>query len=408
MKNYLVALIFSSLLWSCGNDDNGFLIPSDDNQEDTVDNTGRITCESGFADIFPCDGYDLMAHIDLQEFASAGGNDSWGWTDPTNNREYALMGLQEGIAFIDITSPTNPVFIGRLPTATQSSLWRDIKVFNNHAFIVSEAPGHGMQVFDLTRLRNPTNDIQVFDADALYTEFGNAHNIIINEDTGFAYAVGTQTFDGGPHFVNIQNPTNPVFAGGFADGTYTHDAQVVTYNGPDPDYQGNEIFIGSNEDEIVVIDVTDKDNPSIISQTTYPNIGYTHQGWFTEDQRYFIANDELDEMGFGFNTRTLIFDFSDLDAPTFLDTFVGPTEAIDHNLYVNGDNLFLSNYTAGVRIADVSDINTITDIGFFDTFPESDATSFNGVWNVYPFFASGNIIVSDLNRDLFIIRRTGT
>ena len=130
-----------------------------------------------------------------------------------------------------------------------------------------------------------------------------------------------------------------------------------------------------------MIDVTDKDNPSIISQTTYPNIGYTHQGWFTEDQRYFIANDELDEMGFGFNTRTLIFDFSDLDAPTFLDTFVGPTEAIDHNLYVNGDNLFLSNYTAGVRIADVSDINTITDIGFFDTFPESDATSFNGVWN---------------------------
>ncbi len=411
MKRFISILIIALLVYSCGDDNNDFLVPTDDAQDgDAVNNTGRIPCQGGFADIFPCDGYDLMSRITLEEFGSSGGNDSWGWTDSATGVEYAIMGLEEGTAFIDISNPINPVFVGRLPSVSGSSLWRDIKVFNNHAFIVSEASGHGMQVFDLTRLRNSTDDIQVFNADAVYTAFGNAHNIVINEDTGFAYAVGTQTFDGGPHFVNIQDPTNPIAAGGFADGTYTHDAQVVTYSGPDPDYQGSEIFIGSNETEIVIIDVTDKDSPSIISQIAYQNVGYTHQGWFTDDQRFFIANDELDEMGFGFNTRTLIFNFEDLDNPSFQNTFMGPTEAIDHNLYVNGNELFLSNYTAGVRIADISQIATdnVFDIGFFDTYPEGNTTSFNGVWNVYPFFESGNIIISDLDRGFFIIRRTGT
>ena len=406
MNKYFLTLIAVGFLWSCGSDDNGFLIPADGIEEQNVD--GRIPCQSGFAGIFPCDGYDLMSQLTLQQLGGTSGNDSWGWTDPTTGREYAIMGLREGTAFIDITDPVNPQIVGRLATATQSSPWRDIKVYNDHAFIVSEAPDHGMQVFDLTRLRNATDDIQVFEADTRYTAFGNAHNIVINEDTGFAYAVGTQTFDGGPHFINIQNPSNPSPAGGFADGTYSHDAQVVTYNGPDPDYQNREIFIGSNETEIAIIDVTDKDSPVIISQLGYANVGYTHQGWFTEDQRYFIANDELDEMNFGFNTRTLIFDFSDLDNPVFQDTFIGPTEAIDHNLYVRGNQLFLSNYTAGVRIADISNINSIFDIGFFDTFPEGDTTNFNGVWNVYPFFASGNIVVSDIDRGFFVIRRTGT
>jgi len=413
MKRFIYIIVIALLGYSCGDDNNDFSsFVSDDveEDEDIANNTSRIPCQNGFADIFPCDGYDLMAHISLEEFGSSGGNDSWGWTDPATGVEYAIMGLEEGTAFIDISSPTNPVFVGRLPSASGSSLWRDIKVFNNHAFIVSEASGHGMQVFDLTRLRNPIDDVQVFDADALYTEFGNAHNIVINEATGFAYAVGTQTFDGSPHFINIQDPTNPIAAGGFADGTYTHDAQVVTYSGPDPDYQDREIFVGSNETEIVVIDVTDKENPLIISQTTYQNVGYTHQGWFTDDQRFFIANDELDEMGFGFNTRTLIFDFEDLDNPSFQDAFMGPTEAIDHNLYVRDNELFLSNYTAGVRVADISQItvNNVFDIGFFDTYPEGNTTNFNGVWNVYPFFESGNIIISDLDRGFFIIRRTGT
>lgn len=367
-------------------------------------------CENGFADIYPCDGYDLMSHIPISELGGAGaeGNDSWGWTDPSTGKEYALIGTTTGSAFVDISTPTQPVLLGRLPSATDNSIWRDIKVYNNYAFIVSEAVDHGMQVFDLTRLRNVVNPPETFTADAHYTEFGSAHNIVINEDSGFAYAVGTTTFNGGPHFINIQNPLNPEAAGGFEDESYSHDSQVVNYNGPDTDYIGSEILISSNEDEVVIVDVTDKANPTTISTISYSNIGYTHQGWFTEDMNYFLLGDEIDEINFGLSTRTIVFDLSDLDNPVLHMNYNGPTGAIDHNGYVVGNLFYQSNYTAGVRIIDITNIstNSMNEIGYFDSYPPDNSTSFHGAWNVYPFFASGNIVISDIEGGLFIIHES--
>ena len=406
---FFLSILCSLAFLTCADDDDlGItVVPPDDDGPLLLE--GRIECVNGFADIYPCDNYDLLARLTLDDLSASGNNDIWGWTDPLDSREYALVGTRQGTVFIDITQADMPVIVGTLLTATTDSTWRDIKVYNNHAFIVSEADGHGMQVFDLTRLRNQNSDEpQVFDVDAQYNEFGNAHNIVINEETGFAYAVGTSTFNGGPHFVNIQNPLNPIFAGGYEMSGYSHDAQVVTYNGPDTDYQGQEIYLGSNEDEVVVVDITDKTNPIFISSTVYPDIGYTHQGWLSEDHTIFYANDELDENQFGFESRTLVFDFTDLDNPFFVSPFFGPSQAIDHNLYVNGDELFLSNYTAGLRIADISDKTAPVDIGFFDTFPDNDNTAFNGVWSIYPYFPSGNIIINDVTGGFFVIRRSGT
>lgn len=367
--------------------------------------SAQTPCNGGMAGMFPCDGYDLMAHLDLNDLNASAGNDSWGWTDPMDGKEYALVGLDNGTAFIDISDPVNPVYLGKLPTHTGNSTWRDIKVYQNHAFIVSEAFGHGMQVFDLTRLRNVVNPPATFTEDAHYAGFGNAHNLAINEATGYAYAIGTSTFSGGPHFVNIQNPTNPLAAGGFALNGYTHDAQIVIYNGPDPDYTGKEIYFGCNEDNFVIVDVTNKSNPVIIADVGYTNIGYTHQGWLTEDQEYFLLGDELDEINFGFGTKTIVFDVADLDNPVVHFNYTGPTPAIDHNGYVNGDMFYLSNYTAGLRIIDISDIanQTMTEVGYFDTFPENNDASFSGVWSNYPYFASGNIVISDINRGFFLV-----
>ena len=388
-----------SLTISCSNDDTN-----------TNTNLAEFPCTNGFANIYPCNGFDLMSQIPIETLGGAGavGNDSWGWTDPETGIEYVLVGTSTGSAFVEISDPSNPILLGKLPTRTLNSSWRDIKVYNNHAFIVSEALNHGMQVFDLTRLRNVTNIPETFTADAEYTEFGSAHNIIINEDSGFAYVVGSNTFNGGPHFINIQNPTIPVAAGGYAADAYSHDAQVVTYNGPDLDYTGREIYIGSNENEVVIIDVTDKTNPVQISNMLYNNIGYAHQGWFTEDMRYFLLGDELDEIDFGGKTRTIVFDFSDLDNPTPHIDYNGPTEAIDHNGYVIDNTFYIANYTAGVRAIDMSSIDagSMTEIAFFDTYPTHDDPSFNGAWNVYPFFESGNIAISDIEGGLFIVKRS--
>lgn len=410
-KKAIVLSFFISFLFSCEKSDlpfeNGLIV---DQEPDPVPVTS--VCEGGMAGMYPCNGYDLVSHVDITTLGGPGaeGNDCWGWTDPATSREYALVCTTTGTAFVDITEGINPVVLGQLPTNTVNSIWRDAKTYGNYAFIVSEASGHGMQVFDLTRLRgvDTSNGPVTFTADALYTGFGNAHNIVINEANAYAYAVGTNTFSGGPHFVDISDPLNPVAAGGYPDDAYSHDAQVVTYNGPDTDYIGREILIGSNENEVVIADITDKSNPVPISTINYTNIGYTHQGWFTEDMRYFLLGDEVDEINFGLNTRTVVFDFLDLDNPVVHMDYLGPTNAIDHNGYVKGNEFFLANYTAGIRIIDISNIgnNSMTEIGFFDTFPTNDATAFDGVWSVYPFLASGNIIVNDINTGLFVIRKS--
>ena len=383
----------------------------------SININAQTNCVNGFAGIYPCNNLDLLSHVPISVLANTSGtpegSDIWGWTDPLDGKEYAIVATTNSTAFVDISDPINPIFLGRLDTSAGTSFWRDVKVYNDHAFIVADLVGsHGMQVFDLKRLRSVTNPPQTFTADAIYSGVTSCHNIVINESEGMAYLVGCNTFSGGVDFVDISNPTNPVDAGGYSAEGYTHDAQVITYNGPDTDHTGKEILIGSNENEVVILDVTDKSNVVKISDLTYPQIGYTHQGWFTEDQRYFLLGDESDEINFGINTRTIIFDFTDLDNPQQVSTYFGPSVAIDHNGYVIGDEFYMASYRAGFRLLDISNIssptNPMNEIGFFDTYPANDATAFNGAWSVYPYFSSGNIIISDIEGGLFVIRKNQT
>ena len=385
-------------------------------------------CIDGNAGGYECQGIDLMSTVSLQQLDATMANDCWGWTDTLTGKEYAIIGLDNGTAFIDITIPNQPVIIGKLPTQTYDSVWRDIKVFGNHAYIVSEADNHGMQVFDLTHLRDTTT-YTVFSADSHYDGFGNAHNIAINEDSGYAYAVGTQTYNEGAHFIDISNPENPTSAGGYDEKGYSHDAMIVTYNGPDLDYKGKEIYFGSNEDEVVIVDVTDKSNPTFISSIQYSSTQYTHQGWLTEDHKYFLVGDELDEVINGINARTIILDFSDLDVPVNHVEYISPNAVVDHNGYVVGDLFYLASYTGGLRILDLKNIESkvVTEKYYFDTHIEHEAHAarkptiigfdddhdnprkgnedlFNGAWSVYPFFKSGNLIVSDINEGLFVLK----
>ncbi|MFT6769778.1 MAG: choice-of-anchor B domain-containing protein, partial [Flavobacteriales bacterium] len=368
----------------------------------------QTLCEDGFADIYPCDNVDLWSFMPTETIGGGANlNDIWGWTDIASGREFALVGKNSGTAFVEVTDPANPIYLGDLPTHNTNSLWRDVKVYEGHAFIVSEANGHGMQVFALAQLLNLEEIPSVFEETAHYDGFGKAHNVVINEETGYAYGVGATSFEGGLHIVNIQDPLNPVIAGDFAEDGYTHDAQVVNYIGPDKDYCGKEIAFCCNENSLTIVDVTDKTDTEEIAVQGYTGSAYAHQGWLTEDHKYFFLGDELDELnGIVSQTRTFIWDVKDLDNPLLLGFWDGSTEAIDHNLYVKWQMIFQSNYRSGLRILDASRVSEISlpEIGFFDVQPDDNNSSFSGTWSNYCYFPSGNVVVTDMYSGLFIVK----
>jgi choice-of-anchor B domain-containing protein len=379
-------------------------------------------CIQGMAGEFPCDNIDLLSYVPSSELGASFVNDIWGWTDPETGADYALVGAAEGMVVVDISDPKRPDVLGILPTASTEGgdFWRDIKVYADHAFIVSENENHPMQVFDLTELRG-VSEHTVFAATALYEgptgfEIVHAHNININTDSGYAYIVGSDSFAGGLHIVDISDPANPTFAGGFADHGYTHDTQCVQYGGPDLDHQGRSLCFNSNAvfdgspflNTLSIVDVTDPAHPVGIANVEYPGDGYSHQGWLTLDQSYFLHNDELDELFFGVNTTTRIFDVTDLDNPTLVSTVAHDTTAIGHNAYTEGRYLFASNYTAGLRVFSTIDVpdGDLPEVAYFDVYPENDNASFEGgTWSNYPYFSQkGVVAVTGMDRGLFILQ----
>ncbi len=382
--------LLASLLWlgACGgNGDSPRATPTPTpTPTPPTQGTGPAQCVNGDADGFACVGIQLRKNVTLAELGGNVGNDIWGWTDPQDGSEYALVGLNNGVAFVNVSVPDIPVVIGHMATATSNSAWRDIKVAQDHAFVVADGVGnHGMQVFDLTRLRNAGTN-RTFLADVIYGDFGSAHNIVIDEQSNFAFAVGSDTCAGGLHMIDIGIPNNPMFAGCHTTSGDTHDAQCLSYNGPDSDHAGSEICFSSNEDHVAIVDVSSKSSPVTLAAFVYPDLGFVHQNWITEDHRFLFVGDEFDEQNSGTNTRTLVFDVSDLDAPTLLYAHVAATRSIDHNMYVAGNRLFQANYSSGLRVLEFTDLSTDTlnEVASFDTRPEDNAVSFDGAWSVYP------------------------
>ncbi|MGD8495162.1 MAG: choice-of-anchor B family protein [Gemmatimonadales bacterium] len=379
-------------------------------------------CEGGFVGPFPCRGFELLAYLPIAGLGGGPGielNDIWGWIDPVTGDRWALVGRMDGLAFVRVTDPLNPRTLGFLPAADAPTYWRDVKVYANHAYVVADgSPSHGIQVFDLTRLR----DVEVFETfsvDARYTRLGSIHNLAIDEETGFAYAVGAHgTADscgGGLHMIDLANPESPAFAGCFADPQtgihrtgYVHDVRCVVYEGPDPDYSGHEICFGANETAISIVDVSRKSSPHSVATAGYPNVNYVHQGWLTEDQRYFITNDELDEVSGGESaTRMFVWDVTDLDDPVLSRIHYGPTSAIDHNVFIVGGIAWQSNYNYGLRAVDVTDPKNPVERAWIDTHPQDDDQWFDGTWSNYPFFGDGIVLVTSATEGLFVLRLTG-
>jgi len=381
---------------------------------------GEVRCADGEAAGFPCENVDLLSFLTIEALGGAPGegvSDIWGWTDPDTGVEYALVGRSGGLVIVDISRPASPVVVATVPANPSGA--RDIKTYENHAFFTGDGAGqHGLVVVDLTRLRDvaPADMPASFEPDAVYDGMASAHNLAIDTESGFAYVVrpsgGGETCGAGLHMVDIRTPAEPTFAGCYTDDQgvisagSSHDTQCVVYRGPDEEHTGRQICFASNEGVLRIVDVTDKANPRPIAAASYPGQAYIHQGWLTEDHRWFFLDDELDELvETTETTRTLVWDLTDLDDPTFAGELLGPDRASDHNLFIKGDRMYQANYQAGLRVVDISEPTRPVEVGYFDTTPYGEnPPGFNGAWTAYPFFDSGTVIVSSMSEGLFVLR----
>lgn len=357
---------------------------------------------------FPTKNFQFRSWVPLNNFPGYAGTsqhtsaDCWGYTSPSG-REYALIGVGWGTGVVEVTDPDNPVILTVVPGA--HSLWHDTAVVGNYAYTASEG-GLGIQVINLSQV----------DA-GIVTHAGNiqqgghssTHTLVQNDTSGFLYACGANVANGGCQPVATTNPASPSFSGPGWTTYYVHEAQIVTYtSGP---YAGKEIaFLYAAESGIAIVDVTNKATPITLAHFQYPSTRYAHQGWLSDDRKYLYLDDELDapSPGSGWFTGevphnlTRVFDVSNLSAPRMVATFTNGIDTIDHNQYARGRYLYQSNYTQGMRVYDLSDPLRPVEVAWIDTHPANDGQSFNGNWGNYPYFASGTIVISDMENGLIL------
>ena len=389
---------------------------------------GSTDCENGFAGDHACENMDLLSHVPLSSFSTnpSAANDVWGFYDVNDGREYAIMGLRNGVGVVEVTNPELPRMVGSV--ASQSTAWRDIKVYQyfntqsrrweSYAYVTADNASVGTMIIDLREL---PEKISVAGSDSSDISAHNVYlsnvdyslGVALNGIDPYLHIAGSNRKGGSFNTYSLGDPTSPVSIyqnSSSSRSNYTHDVSSMVLTDDRKDTQcvsGGphcEVFFDFNEDNFQIWDKTQNSSPTRLSTTSYQNVSYVHSGWYTEDKQVVLVHDELDEMDYGLNTTVRLFEMSDLRAPSLLSTWTGPTGAIDHNGFVRGNRYYMSNYTRGMTVLDISDTSVPKEIGFFDTFPMSDNTSFNGAWGVYPYLPSGIVLISDISSGLYIVR----
>ncbi len=386
-------------------------------------------CVQGFAAAFPCKNVDLLAQVRLSDLSTrpASISNLWGFVDLDDNREYAVVGVSNATAVIDVTDPQNPREVGSVPG--NSSLWHEVKVYqffdpaaNQHrayAYVTTDnAAQSGLQVIELSglpsnvSLANTVRDFQTSHTVQL-SNVDYASNLALPGRQAFLYIAGADINGGSFLIYDLTDPVNPRLVTQAPPGTgYMHDSATmfITDNRTtqcDQAHNPCEVLIDFNESTVDLWDVTDKAAPVRLSVTGYPEARYTHSGWPTEDQRFITVHDELDELRIGgFNTHIYTVDIGDLRTPRLVTSYIGPDTTTDHNGYAKGDRYYVSHYRRGLVVFDITNPEQLVEVGSLDTFlaPAEDIAGTQGAWGVYPFLPSGNILVSDIDNGLFVLR----
>jgi len=353
---------------------------------------------------FPSSGIELLSWITVPQFGAqnTSANTVEGYVSPSG-REYAVIGLSDGTGFVEVTDPGNPVIVGFISSV--ESLWRDVRVYQDRVYTVSEAGG-GIQVIDVSQIDSGTVSLV---GNVSNDAIPESHTLFVNAASGYLYRCGGNgtSVAMGVRIYNLANPSSPAYVTTVNGTRYIHECQAETYtSGP---YAGKEILFcysdansGGGTPALQIFDVTNKAAVVTMGSVFYPQSQFSHQGWLSADKQYVYLDDELDERNLGLPTGTRVINVSNLNAPSYVGSFGNGGTAIDHNLYTKNNLIFQSNYRSGLRVFDATNPTNPAEIAYFDTYPPDDNALFNSLWDNYPYLPSGIVLGSDIEKGLFV------
>jgi choice-of-anchor B domain-containing protein len=380
-------------------------------------------CVGGNAAGLPCTDVDLLSHVGFVDISVTpnSGNDVWGFVDLNTRREYAIAGFNLGTGIFDVTDAENPLEVGFIDG--QNAVWRDIKVYQffdaveerwkAYAYITTDGSTDGIFIIDLTdlphsisRVNYPSDITRAHNIYATNTDFSTG--LSLTSDLPSLVIAGSSFGIGNYRTYGLTNPESPSLINGGAGIGYMHDAASILITDSRKDTQcvnggaNCQLLLDFNENSFEIWDVTNAASPVRLSNTPYPNASYVHSGWWSEDKQFIFVHDETDERDFQLPTTLRTFSVADLTSPVLAGTWSGSTNAIDHNGFVRGNRYYMSNYSRGLTVLDITDPTSAVEVGRLDTYPASDGTLFVGAWGAYPFFHSGNIAISDIDSGFYM------
>ncbi|MCM2271547.1 MAG: choice-of-anchor B family protein [candidate division Zixibacteria bacterium] len=305
----------------------------------------------------------------------------WGYTDSLGN-EYALLcARNEGVSIIDINT-LPPTEVGFMPSITPAKDAKEVKVYGHYAVIVKE--NEKLQIFDISDVTNPIQ-VGTMTPDSSTGRVAGSHNVLV--DGNYAYVVGNHG-TGGLEIFDISNPASPVeILPGFQP-FYYHDIAI----------RNDTIYAaGIYGDGIDIIDVTNKAAPFLVKRFNYSGSG-AHNMDLSADGKYIYISDEIGVSG----NWTRIFDLNDLNNIQEIAQIIVDPAAVAHNCYRKDTLLYQAYYTEGVRVWSVANPASPYEVAYYDTYQPA-AYGYLGCWTVYPFFASGKLVASDMQSGLYVL-----
>ena len=317
---------------------------------------------------------------------TTGGSDVWGYTAP-DGEEYALMGVMDGIAIVRVSDME---VIDIVPGPTEGFYYynRDIKTYSHYAYAVAQMSGtnQGLMIIDLSPLPDSVRFVGSYinGSDTL------SHNLSIDTATGYAYIV-KQDYTGF-RVVNLADPENP--------------EDVITVSVPlrlnDVYARNDTVYVGEYQSgSFSIFDLSDKENPQLLARVDVPNPGNVHNIWPTDDGTHIMTTEETADK------TVKMWNIEDMENIELVGEYLG-VNSLAHNTHIMGDFAYISHFTAGVTVVDISDPTNLIEVAQYDTYPLNDNPNYRGCWGAYPFTQNGMVFASDMEGYLTVLQFTET